>query len=140
MQGTTQKKKVEEMLKIKKNIFMDGTYAGYNPVKNIIYYDEDLNRFPDFKKKIIAHELKHSNKPKNVIYHLITDFIDYFKIHFTKRAYDFYNYKRIEVKKYGVGKSFIYSLFNEMFRQIIITPALLFYYVFLTIKHKFFKR
>jgi len=101
--------------------------ACYNPYKDEIMYDKDLDKFPNLKTFVLQHEINHAKKPKNYLWHIFLDAKDYTKQLFLEDYYKFGYYKK---KEYTQNKSvnwfgdFIYGVFQTLINVFIVVIGL----------------
>ncbi len=87
----------------------EGAFACYILETDTIYYDQNLDKFPELKEKILTHEKKHKENKYNLLYHTIKDIIDYPGIFFSKEFYLFQKSKKTPTLP--KGKKWIYLVY-----------------------------
>jgi hypothetical protein len=111
--------------------------ASYDPERDIIIYDRNLDKFPGFKRKVIEHELDHVESCKgkpSFFKNLKREILDYPKIYFDDEYYRFRAYEMNEGKKKEFGnknglKMFILEMIVTLYSSFL-TAALLPLYIY----------
>lgn len=111
--------------------------ASYDPERDIIIYDRNLDKFPGFKRKVIEHELDHVRSCKgkpSFFKNLKREILDYPKIYFDDEYYRFRAYvNNIGVKTRYDSRTSIKLFMLEMIITIyssFLTAILLPLYIY----------
>jgi len=109
--------------------------ASYYPLKHIIYYNKELDKFPKLKKKIITHEKKHADSRLNVLRAAWDDVVDYTWLQFDK---EYAAYLRHVDEQTGTVKDFdgnkalfilqigLYKLIVGIYYCLILIPLVVY--------------
>jgi hypothetical protein len=134
------------MIKMKTKLipvkYMQTDLACYENTENKIYYNKELNKYPKLKKFCLTHENKHSLKPKDYLYHLKIDLLDYPKVHLNHNlAKQYYDMRFNSNEEKGLGPLIYY--FGNFIIRLILFPLRVYseivYYIY-ELKNWLFKK